>query len=206
MILSPKHFTFTWMTLFSIVHLLPSGILMFPLTWPQLSSNLAFVHEYLFALLQAESLACSPACCTGIHMGTGASICEKLGGNVEKVQVLKVWRRPAHYKLFWSTASSLFIENSKLFLMLFCCRDEPCPWAWSAFKRNMNMAWLGVRAPTEMAVPLVHIAPMLQWHSCEPLSLVGPREPITQPCKPGTTFTLTSSAPHSSEALPFRAA
>lgn len=62
-------------------------------------------------------------------MGTGASICEKLGGNVEKVQALKVWRRPEHYKLFWSTVSSLFIENSKLFLMFFFFMDEPYPWA-----------------------------------------------------------------------------
>lgn len=122
------------MTLFSIVHLLPNGILLSPLTWPLLSSNLAFLHEYLLALLQAQSLAYSPACCTGIHMGTGARICEKLSGNVEKMQALKVRRRPAQYKLFWSTASSLFIETSKLFLVLFCCRDELCPWACSAFK------------------------------------------------------------------------
>lgn len=51
-------------------------------------------------------------------MGTGASMCEQLGGNLEKVQAPKRCRKPAHYKLFWSTALSLFIANSRLFLML----------------------------------------------------------------------------------------
>lgn len=141
-------------------------------------------------------------------MGIDDCICEKLSGNTEKVQALNVWRRPAHYKLFWSTASSLFIENSRHFLLLFCCRDEPCLGHDLLLNSQLyvNMAGPAVSAPTEMAVPLLHVMPMLQWHNCEPLSLVGPSEPITQPCKPGTTFTPTSSAPHSNEALPFRAA
>lgn len=109
---------------------------------------------------------------------------------------------------FLSTASSLFIEDPNLFLMLLCCRDKPCLGhdVLLNFQLYVSVAGPAVSAPMEMAVPLVHITPMLQPHNCEPLSLVGPSEPITQPCKPGITFTLTSSAPHSSEALPFRAA
>lgn len=132
-------------------------------------------------------------------MGTGASICEKLGGNVEKVQALKVWRRPEHYKLFWSTVSSLFIENSKLFLMFFFFMDEPYPWAWSAFKFPLYVNTAGPQSPWCTS----------HWCSSDTAGSSvsrGPSKPITQPCKPGTTFSLTSSAPHSSEALPFTAA
>jgi len=89
-------------------------------------------------------------------VGTGASICEQLDGNLEKIQALKVCRRPAHYKLFWSTALSLSVANSRLFLML-CCSGEPCLGhdLLLNFKKYVNIVGPTVISPTEMAMPLL---------------------------------------------------
>lgn len=121
----------------------------------------------------------------------------------EKVQALKVWRRPAHYKLFWSTALSLFISNSRLFLMLYC-RNEPCLRhdLLLNFQQYVNIAVPIVSTSTEMEMPLVDMhhanASATRVSFCRWWVLMNP---ITQPCKPGMTFPLTSSAPGSIKAL-----
>lgn len=89
-------------------------------------------------------------------MGTGASICEQLGGNLENVQAPKVWRRPAYDKLFRSVALSVFVANSRFFLMLYC-RGEPCLGRYRLlhFQQYVNIVGPTVSTSTEMAMPLV---------------------------------------------------
>lgn len=121
----------------------------------------------------------------------------------------KLWRfgEGLHTGSF-SINSFIFVYwKFKAFSDALVLQEWTLPWAWSAFKfpAVCEHGWPSSQRSHGDALPLVHIMPVLQWHNCEPLSLVGPSAPIIEPCKPATTFTLTSSAPHSSEALPFRA-
>lgn len=115
----------------------------------------------------------------------------------------KVWRKPAHYKIFWATALPLFIANSRLFLMLFYS-SEPCLGhdLLLNFQQYVNIVGPTVRTPTEVAMPSVAMC-----HADASGTRVSlcccwvPMNPIAQPCEPGMTFTLTSSAPHGNKAL-----
>lgn len=172
-----------------------------PFTRPLLASNLAFLHKYLLALL--PNIVSGMFSCL-LHRHTHEHRCQHLWearwecGNSAGSEGLE---KACTLEAFLSTASSLFTENS---LVL---QEWTLPWAWSAFKfpAVCEHGWPSSQHSHGDALPLVHIMPVLQWHNCEPLSLVGPSAPIIEPCKPAMTFTLTSSALHSSEALPFRA-
>lgn len=115
----------------------------------------------------------------------------------------KVWRKPAHYKLFRETDLSFFIANSRLFLMLFCS-GEPCLGRdlLLNFQQYVNIVGPTVRTPTEVAMPLVDMCHADASVTCVSLCCCWvPMNPVAQPCESATTFKLTSSAPHGNKAL-----
>lgn len=152
MLLSPNHFFFMSMTLFSLLHPLLCAIFLSPLSRPLLPSYLPFLLEYLWHCSKGSLQNVLLPAAQAYKRAQVPAVWWEPG----KGLALKVWKRPAHHKLFQSTALSLFIANSTLFLML-CCRGEPCLGHDHLlnFQQYVNIVGPTVSTATEVAMLLI---------------------------------------------------